>query len=303
MLLAFLTPSYNSGAKDLPIAVAGPEAAVSQITSALDEKQPGAFDTTTYASPEDARNAVLDRDEVGGIAVDTDGVTIYTAAGAGQSYKTLLTNLGSGLEDQGMTVTSDEVAPTTEDDPNASGLSVLALPLAFGGMIFAALLSLTMKKRYSFRVIGSLSFSVIAGFLVGAILQFGFGTFDANYRELSLILALGIGGTSMFVLGLESLIDYAGLGLGAVLTLFVSNPLSGIATGWQWLPSPWGMIGQYLPIGAAGNAARSVGSVGFFDGAGATHSVVTLIVWVLIGLGFVGLDTLKDRKAASPAAS
>jgi hypothetical protein len=137
---------------------------------------------------------------------------------------------------------------------------------------------------------------VIAGFLVGAILQFGFGTFDASYWELSLILALGIAGTSMFVLGLESLIGYAGLGLGAVLTLFVSNPLSGIATGWQWLPSPWGMIGQYLPSGAAGNAARSVG---FFDGAGATHSVVTLIVWVLIGLGFVGLATLKDRKAAS----
>ncbi|MFR4189936.1 MAG: hypothetical protein ACLT2I_08300 [Corynebacterium variabile] len=88
-------------------------------------------------------------------------MTIYTAAGAGQSYKTLLTNLGSGLEDQGMTVTCDEVAPTTEDDPNASGLSVLALPLAFGGMISAALLSLTMKKRYSLRVIGSLSFSVM----------------------------------------------------------------------------------------------------------------------------------------------
>ncbi len=35
----------------------------------------------------------------------------------------------------------------------------------------------------------------------------------------------------MFVLGLESLIGYAGLGLGAVLTLFVSNPLSSIATG------------------------------------------------------------------------
>jgi hypothetical protein len=297
MLLAFLTPSYNSGAQDLPLAVAGPEAAVTQITGALEEKQPGAFDATTYASPEDARDAVLNRDEIGGIAVNDDNeLTVYTAAGAGTSYKTLLTTIGSGLEDQGMTVSYDEVAPTTDDDPNATGLSVLALPLAFGGLISAALLSITMKKRYSLRVIGSLSFSVIAGFLVGAILQFGFGTFDASYWELSLILALGIAGTSMFVLGLESLIGYAGLGLGAVLTLFVSNPLSGIATGWQWLPSPWGMIGQYLPIGAAGNAARSVG---FFDGAGATHSVVTLIVWVLIGLGFVGLATLKDRKAAS----
>lgn len=190
--------------------------------------------------------------------------------------------------------------PTTEDDPNASGLNVLALPLAFGGMISAALLSLTMKKRYSLHVIGSLSFSVIAGFLVGAILQFGFGTFDANYWELSLILPWESVAHRCSSSDWSPYIGYAGLGLGAVLTLFVSNPLSGIATGWQWLPSPWGMIGQYLPIGAAGNATRSVG---FFDGAGATHSVVTLIVWVLIGLGFVGLATLKDRKAASPAAS
>ncbi|CAM5412296.1 ABC transporter ATP-binding protein [Corynebacterium variabile] len=223
-------------------------------------------------------------------------MTIYTAAGAGQSYKTLLTNLGSGLEDQGMTVTCDEVAPTTEDDPNASGLSVLALPLAFGGMISAALLSLTMKKRYSLRVIGSLSFSVMQASSSARSSSSASVPSTRTTWELSLILALGIGGTSMFVLGLESLIGYAGLGHGAVLTLFVSNPLSGIATGSQWLPSPWGMIGQYLPIGAAGNAARSVG---FFDGAGATHSVVTLIVWVLIGLGFVGLATLKDRKAAS----
>lgn len=222
-------------------------------------------------------------------------MTIYTAAGAGQSYKTLLTNLGSGLEDQGMTVTCDEVAPTTEDDPNASGLSVLALPLAFGGMISAALLSLTMKKRYSLRVIRSLSFSVMQA-SSSARSSSSASVPSTRTTGNSLILALGIGGTSMFVLGLESLIGYAGLGLGAVLTLFVSNPLSGIATGWQWLPSPWGIIGQYLPIGAAGNAARSVG---FFDGAGATHSVVTLIVWVLIGLGFVGLATLKDRKAAS----
>lgn len=290
-------PVLQLGGQGPPLAVAGPEAAVGKVTAALDEKQPGAFDITTYGSPEDARDAVHGRDAIGGLAVGPDGVTVYTAAGAGSTYKTLLTTIGGGLEDQDTRVTYDEVAPTTDDDPNASGLSVLALPLAFGGMISAGLLSFTMKKRYGMRVIGSLTFSVIAGLLVGAILQFGFGTFDANYWATSLILALGIAGTSMFVLGLESLIGYAGLGIGAVLRLFVSNPLSGIATGWQWLPSPWGMIGQYLPIGAAGNAARSVG---FFDGAGATHSVVTLVVWVLIGLGFVGLATIKDR-TSSPA--
>lgn len=36
MLLAFLAPSMNSGPKDLPLAVAGPEQAVTQITAQLE---------------------------------------------------------------------------------------------------------------------------------------------------------------------------------------------------------------------------------------------------------------------------
>ena len=47
--------------------------------------------------------------------------------------------------------------------------------------------------------------------------------------------------------------------------LFISNPISGLATGPQWLPHPWGTIGQFLPVGAAGTALRSVA---YFDGRG-----------------------------------
>ena len=60
---------------------------------------------------------------------------------------------------------------------------------------------------------------------------------------------LGIAAISLTVLGLNSLLGLAGIGLGAVLMLFVANPLSGLATGAAWLPSPWGTLGQYLPLG------------------------------------------------------
>jgi hypothetical protein len=86
-----------------------------------------------------------------------------------------------------------------------------------------------------------------------------------------------------------------GLALGAVLTLFVSNPLSGIATGWQWLPSPWGAVGQYMPIGAAGNATRSVA---FFDGAGIAHSVWVLLAWIAVGVLLVGAAAVRNRRTA-----
>lgn len=283
MLLSFLAPQMNSGPDNIPVAVSAPEPVVGQLSENVE--------VTSYDDPADARQAVLDRDAVGAVTVTPDGTTVYTASGAGQPYTQVLTGVAEGMDAQ-----VKDLAPTTQDDPNAGGLSALALPLAFGGMVSAAVLSITMKKRYGLRIIGSVVFSLLAGLAVGAVLQFGFGTFDGNYWETAGVLALGIAGTSLFVLGLEALIGFPGLGIGALLTLFVSNPLSGIATGWQWLPSPWGAIGQYLPIGAAGNATRSVA---FFDGAGIAHSVWVLLAWVVLGMGLVGLAALRYHRFTS----
>ena len=94
-------------------------------------------------------------------------------------------------------------------------------------------------------------------------------------------LTLGIAAISLTVIGAKDLLGYPGLGLGGFLILFISNPLSGIATGPQWLPAPWGEIGQLMPIGAAGTAMRSAV---FFNGAGAGRAVIVLTCWALAGL-------------------
>lgn len=73
----------------------------------------------------------------------------------------------------------------------------------------------------------------------------------------------------------------AGIGIGAVLLLFLSNPLAGLATGPQWLPAPWGAIGQFLPAGAAGTAMRSAA---YFDGAGSGSAFLVLGCWLLLGI-------------------
>jgi len=67
MLLAFVTPLLNSGAKDLPLAVGGPEAVTTQITQGLQTKSPDAFDVSTYNTAEEATQAVKDRDAIGAI--------------------------------------------------------------------------------------------------------------------------------------------------------------------------------------------------------------------------------------------
>ncbi|XVX20820.1 ABC transporter permease [Actinomycetota bacterium] len=281
MLLAFAGPSVNSGARDLPLAVSGPAPAVAKVTQALDAARPGAFEATTYASATEAADAIRHREAIGGISVGADGVTIQTASAAGAPYGQLLRTVGAGLQAQGQKVTYTDLAPYTAEDPAGAGLMALALPLAFGGMIPAVLLTRLFADSTTMRVIGAIAFSALAGLVATAILQYGFHSLDGSYLLTAAGASLGIAAISLTILGLESVLGYAGFALGALLIMFVSNPLSGMAAGPHWLPQPWGEMGQWLPLGAAGAVIRSAA---FFDGNGAGRELLILGAWAAFGL-------------------
>ncbi|MGC5165967.1 ABC transporter permease [Luteimicrobium sp. DT211] len=299
MVTAFATPAVHSGAHDLPIVISGPPAAVEQLTQTLDQAQPGAFDVTTGPDADAVTSAIEDRDAVGGISLDPADpitVTVQVASAAGTPYASLLRTVGTTLAAHGATVTTTDVVPLTADDPTGAGLSALALPIMFGGMISAVTLVNVARRSRTRRVVASVVFSALAGLAATAILQLWLGSFDGPFWLTTAGISLGVAAVSLTVLGLESLLGYAGLGLGAALMLFVSNPLSGMATGPDWLPQPWGEIGQLLPIGAAGTVTRSAA---FFDGAGSGQAVVVLVCWIALGLALVGLSKLRSRRRAA----
>ncbi|MFC6714549.1 ABC transporter permease [Branchiibius cervicis] len=298
MLLALVLPAAHSGPDHLPIAISGPQGAQRDVADTLEATHPGAFDIVSKADADDIAAAIKDRSVVGGLAVTRSGVTVQTASAAGAPYVTLLHSIGTAMTDKGQKVTYADVVPYPGGDPAGSGLTALGLPLVFGGMASAVTLSTLLKRRWWLRVVASIGFSVIAGLAVTAILQFWIGTLEGNYWEAALTMILGIAAISLTVLGLESLFGYAGLLLGAMVMLFVSNPLSGIATGSQWLPHPWGTVGQWLPIGATGNAMRGVG---FFDGALAGGSLLVLLGWIVFGMALTTIAHLRHVRARQQA--
>lgn len=83
MLLAFVLPSVNSGPHELKLGITGPAAATEQISTSLEAGKQGAFDTREFADADALRDAIRNRDVVGGIAVDANGphVLIATAGG------------------------------------------------------------------------------------------------------------------------------------------------------------------------------------------------------------------------------
>ncbi|UUU32346.1 hypothetical protein JIX56_21935 [Streptomyces sp. CA-210063] len=290
MLCAFALPSIHSGPHDIPVGATGPQAATAAVGKALAGEE---WDVTTYDDEKALKTAIEDRDVMGGIVLAQGRITVYTATAAGAQSAASLTGVVTALaKQQQAEVTVTDLKPFPADDPKGAGFSSAALPMIFGGMIPAVILSRLFPGHAGLRLrlAGGVAFAVVAGFAVTAMLQYGTGSLSGTYWLTSLGLSLGMAALALTLLGLESLRGMAGFGLGAAVIMLLGNPLSGLAGGPHWLPDGWATLGQFLPPGASGSLLRANA---FFDGTGAGSPALTLGCWVLLGLALI---LIADRR-------
>lgn len=182
-------------------------------------------------------------------------------------------------------VTAVDVRGFGTGDPKGVGLAAGALPLALGGWIGGVALMMMIRRPRNL-VLATLGFAVLAGLAINLLMRYVLGTFDTAFWYLVLSGILGIAATAFGVIGLRRLLGGAGLGLAAILLVVLGNPLSGLSSSPDLLPSPWGAIGQLLPPGATGTLLRNVG---FFNGHNIIHPIVVLTVWLVVGLGLYAI--------------
>jgi hypothetical protein len=295
LLIAFAWPAARSEPRDLPLAVAGPAPAVAQVQAGLEQALPGGFEITGVADRAAAVQAIEDRDVYGAIVLDPQNPEVLTASAGGPAVAQILTQLSTRLAQQndGVTPKVTDVVPLPKDDPRGAGLAAGALPLVLGGIIGAAALIQLVKNGVG-RVRGAIGFAVTGALALTAVLQFWLGSLEGNYFANASVIALSIGAISLTLLGLEWLLGTPGLALGGATMMLLGNPLSGLTSAPEMLPTGWGSLGQLLPPGAAGTALRSVS---FFDGAGSGRSFVVLGCWLLLGLVLCGLGAARSRQA------
>ena len=118
------------------------------------------------------------------------------------------------------------------------------------------------------------------GLAATGVLQGWLGALDGSYWANAGVFSLGIAAIGLTLVGLRRAIGMAGPPLGAMTILLLGNPLSGVTSAPEPLPTGWSTLGQLLPPGATGTALRSTA---FFDGAGAGLPLLILSVWVLAG--------------------
>ncbi|MBU9762727.1 ABC transporter permease [Mycobacterium sp. TNTM28] len=296
--IAFALPASRSKPHDVPIGVAGPQVATSQIAHTLDQQAPGAFSVTYYPGEDALREATENRTVYGGITFGPQGATLLTATGGSPAVAQLLTQIGNAMAaHSGMTLHTEDLAPPTDQDPRGTGLAASALPITLAGMLPAIALVLVLRREVWTRLTATLVFSALAGTTVAALLYYVFGSIDSNFWGVAAGLTLGIAAAGLCMLGLGSLFGKVGLAVGAVLALLLGNPLSGLTAAPEMLPSGWGRLGQLLPQGAAATLLRSTA---YFDGAGADTAIVVLSCWALAGLFLVVIAALRRSGRSAP---
>ncbi|MFI6833632.1 hypothetical protein ACIBG5_41415 [Kribbella sp. NPDC050241] len=300
VLIAFAWPAVRSQPRNVPIVVAGSPESTGLILNSLELDAPGAFEPKVVSDRQSAVAAIDNRDAYGAILTGPDGTEILTASAASPAIAQLLAQLGQRLGGRSAAPPRmTDVVPAPADDPRGNGLAAGAIPLLLGGIAGSTGLSRLVRSR-SKRLAGGLAFSILGGLALTAIDQYWLGALTGTFWANAAVVALGIGSISITLLGLDWIGGFRPFALGAALMLLVGNPLSGLSSAPEMLPTGLGALGQFLPPGATGTAIRSVA---FFDGAAAGRSLIVLGAWLVGGGALCALGALRQRLALKTLAA
>lgn len=234
------------------------------------------------------------------LAAKTEALTQAVQAGGEQGAQAAaqLEQMKAQAEQtSAMAVKTTTVVPLSESDSSGTGLAIAAFLLVMGGTI-GGVLSLNLIKGTWRRFATASLYTVIAGAVTALILSTWFGFIPGDFATLWAAFTATYLATASFMIGMGALLGpTAGLGVGAVVTMFIGNPISGATMPSVFLPGAWGQIGQMMVPGASSTLLRSIA---YFPEAATSDQWLVLGSWIAFGLlaGVIGW-ALKERRPAT----
>ncbi|MFJ8695440.1 ABC transporter permease [Streptomyces roseolilacinus] len=298
-LWAFVWPAARVAPRDVPIGLAGPESAVAQLEKGFQQRG-DEFALHRYDDAGAARAAIEDRTVYGALVAGAQGPEVLVASAASPAVAQLLQQAAAAQSPDGQVKVTDVVAAPS-GDPRGSGLIASILPLGLAGLAAGAAVTLMGLRggRAATALVGG---AVLVGVVGATITDTWLGVVGGGWAAEAGVLGLTVLATGSAVAGFAALVGPPGIGLGALLMVLLGNPFSGVTSAPEMLPEPVGTLGQLLPPGAGASLLRSVA---FFDGAAAGGPLLTLLVWVALGMALVFLGARRGpagRPAPSAAA-
>lgn len=301
LLLIFIMPSLKSGPHDLVLGVVAPDTEIAAVETAIANSSPGSFALVPFDNEEALAEAIRSQSVRGGLVLKQgDGKVLVASAGSAPiaaSIGALGQSLGAQVGEELQFV---DLVPLPSADPSGIGIGGLAFPLVFGGIVPVVAFSKMFPRSRPWALGGIAVFAGVGGLIVSALLTFVFGSVDVTaFWAVAGAVALGVAALAVPLAGLQEVFGGAGFTIGAMVMMFLGNPLAGIGTTGAWLPSGWGDFGQLLPPGAAGTLVRAAA---YFEGAGGTQAALTLAGWVGAGIVLCLVAITRSRVGSKAAA-
>ena len=298
LLVVFIMPSLASGPHGLPVGVVADAGRLEQVEAGLEAADPEAFTVTAFDDADELAAAIRARDVAGGLVIADDVVHSYVASAGSVAISSTITATGEAVAAElGLEARSTDVVPLPAADPTGVGIGGLAFPLVFGGIVPAVAFRALFPRRLGWAIGGIVGFSLVGGVVVASVLAFLFGSIAASaFWPVAGAMALGIGALALPLAGLKEIFGAKGFTIGAMVMMFLGNPLAGIATSAAWLPGWLGASGQALPPGSAGTLVRAAA---YFGGAGGLGAALVLTAWTLAGVALLAIAVRRGHRARS----
>jgi hypothetical protein len=283
LVLMFAWSSSRAAPRDLPLGVSGPPAAARGLAHGLEQSQPGAFTVTVLPDNAAARAAVTGRQVYAAVSLSATGVSLYTASEASPSVAQMLTQAVPAAIAHVLphaTVTITDLAPNPVDDPKGTAIPTALIPLTMTSIAAGAVIGLLSRDRRT-RLMGLVGYGILAGLFATVAIQGLLGGLTGSWLSNELVVTLGAGAIAAVTCGLATIAGIGGILVILFVAWFFGFAFSGATTAWQLMPTPWGQLAQYLPVGATNTGLRSVA---FFDGAKAAGPLIVLGAWALAGI-------------------
>ena len=316
IVLAFSWPSVTAEPKDLPIAIAGPAEAVSAAEEAVDQEAPGAIAFQEVDDRAAAVDAIEAREAYGAIVLGQEP-EVLTSSASSLAVAQLLGSVAAQLEEgvnaqvaaaaeaagapvapPHIDVAVTDVVPLAETDPRGTGLTAALFPLVLGGMIGGIAISLVVIGAMR-RVVAVVAYSAVGGLALAGILQGWFGSLQGDYWLNAAGIALALAAIAAPITGFVALMGRAGIAVGPIVMLLFANPISSAAIPKEFLPVPWGEVGQWFPPGAAATLMRELS---YFPAADTTFPWLVLTAWAVGGILLSVLGHFRTAGGAEPDA-
>lgn len=326
VMLAFILPNQVAQPRNIPVGVVASEKDYNELSQQLEQiaQQQGNELPMKLERVDDkktARQSVEKAETLGALVLPSapgKQFEAYVTTAGNAQVANMIASMAQNLAQmpvqmaqmQGKKVSDEEmqaamagprvqdVVQLAETDQQGAGLTISTLPLVIGGLLGGVLIALRVRGRNQ-RMMGVLVYSVVGGAVLAFLLRDVFGLLPAPFVGLWCTVALALAATQALVVGLHKALGGVGIGLAAVLTLLIGNPISGAQIPWQFLPSPIGQIGQFLVPGASTTLLKYVS---YFPKANLLVPLLVLVAWTVVGLALILFSPERPTRREDVAA-